>query len=44
MDAGLEPDSVTELEDKEQVEPVGAPEQLRVTDWLKPAIGLTAIM
>jgi hypothetical protein len=43
-DTGLEPESATEVEDKEQVDPVGAPLQLRATGWLKPAIGFTAMV
>ena len=41
---GEEPVSAAEFEDREQVEPVGAPLQLKATVWLKPAIGLTAIV
>jgi hypothetical protein len=41
-DAGVEPESTIELDDSEQVEPVGAPLQDSATVWLKPAIGLTA--
>jgi hypothetical protein len=43
-DVGVDPVRFTELEDSEQVEPVGAPAQLSVTAWLKPAIGVTAIV
>jgi hypothetical protein len=43
-DDGVVPVKVTEFEDKEQVEPAGAPLQLRATVWLKPATGLTLIV